>query len=130
MRADGPYFSHIVPIAPFAMFPHDRHSKSRQKFARGYYWLLRTGKKDRRSALAASLNIAELLYQTKLKDWRHKRLNFSDIFKRWRALNVLKQLSPEILRDIGLTEWDLATMAYGKSSLEDLDEIRRKGWLF
>ena len=48
--------------------------------------------------------------------------------KRRRALRELYHLSPEILRDIGLTEGDVMAVARNRVSVSELNEIRRKGW--
>ena len=48
--------------------------------------------------------------------------------KRRRALRELYQLSPEILRDIGLTEGDVMAIARNRVSVSELNEIRREGW--
>ena len=48
--------------------------------------------------------------------------------KRRRALRELYHLSPEILRDIGLTEGDVMAVARNRVSVNELNEIRSKGW--
>ena len=50
--------------------------------------------------------------------------------KRRRALRELHSLSPEILRDIGLSQGDISVVERGRIGLHDLEEIRRHGWRY
>ena len=50
--------------------------------------------------------------------------------RRRRALRELYQLSPGMLRDIGLTEGDLMAIARNQGSVSELNEIRRNGWRY
>ena len=48
--------------------------------------------------------------------------------KRRKALRELYSLSPEILRDIGLSQGDISAVERGRIDLQELDKIRRQGW--
>ena len=50
--------------------------------------------------------------------------------RRRRALRELYQLSPAMLRDIGLTEGDVIAVARNQVSVSELNEIRRNGWRY
>ena len=50
--------------------------------------------------------------------------------KRRRALRELHSLSPEMLRDIGLSQGDISAVERGRISLHDLEEIRWHGWRY
>ena len=50
--------------------------------------------------------------------------------RRRRALRELYQLSPRMLRDIGLTEGDVMAVARNRASVSELNEIRRNGWRY
>ena len=50
--------------------------------------------------------------------------------RRRRALRELYQLSPGMLRDIGLTEGDVMAVARNRVSVSELNEIRRSGWRY
>lgn len=50
--------------------------------------------------------------------------------RRRRALRELYQLSPRMLRDIGLTEGDVMAVARNRVGVSELNEIRRNGWRY
>ena len=56
--------------------------------------------------------------------WRRLKTNHQTRL----AVAELSRLSPELLKDIGLTAGDIAVVASGRIRTDELSEIRRSGW--
>ena len=56
--------------------------------------------------------------------WRRLKFNHQTGL----AVAELSRLSPELLKDIGLTAGDISVVASGRIRTDELSEIRRSGW--